>query len=45
VLFTFLLPPPGTRSHRLSVIVHHLLVSGTTSKHTISVLPFPPSDT
>jgi len=45
VLFAFLLPPPGTRCHRLSVIVHHLLVFGTTSKHTISVLPSPPSDT
>jgi len=40
VLFAFLLPRPGTRSQRMSVIVHHLLVFGTTSKHTISVLHF-----
>jgi len=45
VLFAFLLPPLGTRSHRMSVIVHHLIVFGTTSKHTISVLPSPLSDT
>ena len=45
VLFTFLLPPPGTRFHRMSVNVHLLLVFGATSKHTISVLPSPPSDT
>ena len=39
VLVVFLLRPPGTRFHRMSVIVHHFLVFGTTSKHTISVLP------
>jgi len=36
MLFAYLLPPPGTRSRKMSVIVHHLLVFGTTSKHTIS---------
>ena len=37
--------PPGTRSHRISVIVHHLLVLGTTSKHIILILFSSPSDT
>jgi len=31
VLFAFLLPPPGTPSHRMTVIVHHLLVFGINS--------------
>jgi len=39
------LPQRGTRCHRTSVIVHHWLVLETISKHTISVLPSPPSDT
>ena len=33
-----------THSHRMSPIVHHLLVFRTTSKHTISALLSPPSD-
>jgi len=32
VLFAFLLPPPGTRSHRMSVNVHLLRAFETTSK-------------
>ena len=32
-------------SYRMSVIVHHMLVFRITSKHTISVLSSPPSDT
>ena len=31
VLFAFLLPPPGTPSDRMTVIVHHLLVFGINS--------------
>jgi len=38
------LSPPGTRSHRMSVIVRLLLVFGTASKHAISVLPSAPSN-
>jgi len=45
VLFAFLLPPPGTRFRRMSVIPHILLLFGTTSKRTISVLASPPTDT
>ena len=45
VLIAFLLPRPGTHSHRMSVNDHLLLVFETISKHTVSVLPSPPSDT
>ena len=45
VLCAFLLSRPGTRSNRMSVNVHLLPVFGITSKHTVSVLPSPPSDT
>ena len=35
MLFALLLPPPETRCHRMSVVVHHLIVFGTTLKHII----------